>query len=363
MIFDWGREEVVVIRWFMAQRKPFPFSDFEPKWQEAWESSGAWRAKDPGEEGFDAAAKKAYVLDMFPYPSGDGLHMGHPLQKTACDVVARKLRMEGVNVLFPPGWDSFGLPAENYAVKTGQHPRVTTERNVANFTRQIKQLGFSYDWSREVATSDPDYYKWTQWIFLKIYDSWFDESCGKARPIAELEIPEEVRAAGDDAVRDFIDDHRLAYVHDAPVNWSPDLGTVLANEEVEEWTSKGFRVERRPMRQWMLRIRAYAQRLMDDLELLDWPEALKTMQRNWIGRSEGAVVRFSIFDFRLSIEVFTTRPDTLFGATYMVLAPEHSLVDQHRERGATRGRGGLSGEGRGEVGSGADGSGEGENRG
>jgi leucyl-tRNA synthetase len=312
----------------MAQRKPFPFSDFEPKWQERWEASGAWRAKNPGDADFDAAARKAYILDMFPYPSGSGLHIGHPLQKTACDVVARKLRMEGVNVLFPAGWDSFGLPAEQYAVKTGQHPRVTTEANIANFTRQIKQLGFSYDWSREVATSDPDYYKWTQWIFLKIYDSWFDEAAGRARPLAELEIPAVVRAAGEDAVREFVDSRRLAYVDEAPVNWSPDLGTVLANEEVEEWTSKGFRVERRPMRQWMLRIRAYAQRLIDDLDLLDWPEALKTMQRNWIGRSEGAVVRFSIFDFRFSIEVFTTRPDTLFGATYLVLAPEHPLVDK-----------------------------------
>ncbi|MGC1481795.1 MAG: leucine--tRNA ligase, partial [Chthoniobacterales bacterium] len=285
-------------------------------------------AKDPGEAGFDAAARKFYVLDMFPYPSGDGLHMGHPLQKTACDVVARKARMKGVNVLFPAGWDSFGLPAENYAVKTGQHPRVTTEANIANFTRQIKQLGFSYDWSREVATSDPDYYKWTQWIFLKIYDSWFDEVAGKARPIAELEVPADVTAAGDEAVRDFIDSRRLAFVDEQPVNWSPDLGTVLANEEVEEWTSKGFRVERRPMRQWMLRIRAYAQRLLDDLDLLDWPEALKTMQRNWIGRSEGAVVEFRIADFGFRIEVFTTRPDTLFGATYVVLAPEHPLVDE-----------------------------------
>ncbi len=311
----------------MAQRKPFPFTEFEPKWQERWEASGAWRAKDPGEAGFDPAARKAYVLDMFPYPSGDGLHMGHPLQKTACDVVARKLRMEGVNVLFPAGWDSFGLPAEQYAVKTGQHPRVTTRANVANFKRQIKQLGFSYDWSREVATSDPDYYKWTQWIFLKIYDSWFDEETGTARPLAELEIPADVRARGEDAVRDFIDSKRLAYVDEAPVNWSPDLGTVLANEEVDEWVGKGFRVERRPMRQWMLRIRAYAQRLIDDLDLLDWPDALKAMQRNWIGRSVGATVEFAICDSPLSIEVFTTRPDTLFGSTYLVLAPEHSLVD------------------------------------
>ncbi len=333
----WGAAGVVVIRWFMAQRKPFPFSDFEPKWQEAWEAAGAWRAKDPGEEGFDPAARKAYILDMFPYPSGNGLHIGHPLQKTACDVVARKLRMDGVNVLFPAGWDSFGLPAEQYAVKTGQHPRVTTEANIANFTRQIKQLGFSYDWSREVATSDPDYYRWTQWIFLKIYDSWFDEGTGKARPLAELPIPEDVRSAGEEAVRDFVDSKRLAYVDEAPVNWSPDLGTVLANEEVEEWTSKGFRVERRPMRQWMLRIRAFAQRLIDDLDLLDWPEALKTMQRNWIGRSEGAVVEFRIADFGLRIEVFTTRPDTLFGATYVVLAPEHPLVDEivgEEQRGA-----------------------------
>ncbi len=312
----------------MAQRKPFPFSDFEPKWQERWETSGAWRAKDPGEAGFDPNARRAYILDMFPYPSGNGLHIGHPLQKTACDVVARKLRMEGVNVLFPAGWDSFGLPAEQYAVKTGQHPRVTTEANIANFTRQIKQLGFSYDWSREVATSDPEYYKWTQWIFLKIYDSWFDETVGRARPLAELEIPADVTAAGEGAVRDFIDSKRLAYVDEAPVNWSPDLGTVLANEEVDEWVSKGFRVERRPMRQWMLRIRAFAQRLLDDLDLLDWPDALKAMQRNWIGRSVGAVVKFEVADHEGAVEVFTTRPDTLFGATYVVLAPEHPLVDR-----------------------------------
>jgi leucyl-tRNA synthetase len=312
----------------MLQRKPFPFSEFEPRWQQHWLESGAFRAPNPGEPNFDASKPKLYVLDMFPYPSGDGLHIGHPLQKTACDIVVRARRMQGWNVLFPAGWDSFGLPAEQYAVKTGRHPRVTTEKNIANFTRQIKQLGFSYDWDREIATSDPAYFKWTQWIFLKIYNSYFDEQEQKARPIEDLPIPAEIRAQGEEAVLDYIDSKRLAYVDEQPVNWSPDLGTVLANEEVEEWTGKGFRVERRPMRQWMLRIRCFAQRLLDDLSVLDWSESLKQMQRNWIGRSEGAIVSFAVSDASASIEVFTTRPDTLFGASYMVLAPEHPLVEQ-----------------------------------
>ena len=330
-----------------TQRKQFPFSDFEPKWQHCWLEDGSFRATDPGDPGFDPARPKTYILDMFPYPSGDGLHIGHPLQKTACDIVARQLRMRGHNVLFPAGWDSFGLPAEQYAIKTGQHPRVTTEANIANFTRQLKQLGFSYDWSREFATSEPDYYKWTQWIFLQIYGSYFDENEQKARPITQLPIPREIEALGAEAVRDYVDSKRLAYVDEQPVNWSPDLGTVLANEEVGEWTGKGFRVERRPMRQWMLRITAYAQRLIDELEPLDWPESLKLMQRNWIGRSAGALVEFRIAECEPSearqiaasnpegessrqsrIEVFTTRPDTLFGATYLVLAPEHPLVGQ-----------------------------------
>jgi len=309
------------------QRRQYPFAEFEPKWQTRWLESGVFRAKDPGEEGFDASHPKFYILDMFPYPSGEGLHIGHPLQKTACDIIARKKRMEGVNVLFPAGWDSFGLPAEQYAMKTGKHPARTTAANIANFKRQLNMLGFSYDWSREVATSDPDYYHWTQWIFLKLYDSYVDSETGRARPISELPIPDEIRAHGQEAVEEFVDDHRLAYVAEAPVNWSPDLHTVLANEEVEEWVGKGFTVERRPMRQWMLRITAYAQRLLDDLALLDWPESLKAMQRNWIGRSEGAEVRFET-EGRDEITVFTTRPDTLFGATYMVLAPEHPLVEK-----------------------------------
>jgi len=310
------------------QRRQYPFAEFEPKWQARWLEAGVFRAKDPGEEGFRSDQPKYYILDMFPYPSGEGLHIGHPLQKTACDIIARKKRMEGTNVLFPAGWDSFGLPAEQYAMKTGKHPAQTTAQNIANFKRQLNMLGFSYDWSREVATSDPDYYHWTQWIFLKLYESYVDAASGTARPISELPIPEEVREAGPDAIAEFIDDHRLAYVAEAPVNWSPDLNTVLANEEVEEWVGKGFTVERRPMRQWMLRITAYAQRLLDDLSLLDWPESLKSMQRNWIGRSEGAEVRFSTEAGDDVITVFTTRPDTLFGATYMVLAPEHPLVEK-----------------------------------
>ena len=311
-----------------TQRKQFPFSEFEPKWQSHWLETRAFRAVNPDDADFEQNKPKFYVLDMFPYPSGEGLHIGHPLQKTACDIIVRKRRMDGWSVLFPAGWDSFGLPAERHAVKTGQHPRITTEKSIANFTRQLQSLGFSYDWDREIATSDPAYYKWTQWIFLKIYNSYFDETDNRAHPIEELKIPAEITAKGEDAVRDYIDSKRLAYVDEQPVNWSPDLGTVLANEEVEEWKSKGHIVERRLMRQWMLRIRCYAQRLIDDLELLEWPESLKMMQRNWIGRSEGAIVTFQVGPEATPLEVFTTRPDTLFGATYMVLAPEHPLVDR-----------------------------------
>jgi leucyl-tRNA synthetase len=311
----------------MQTRRQFPFHEFEPRWQQFWAGHQTFRAANPGEPGSEKP--KCYILDMFPYPSGAGLHVGHPEGYTATDIVARYKRMRGYNVLHPMGWDSFGLPAEQYAVKTGTHPRATTAKNIATFTRQIHSLGFSYDWSREVATSDPAYYKWTQWIFLQIYNSFFDEKRNKARPISELSIPDEVRARGEDAVRDYRDSRRLAFVSEEPVNWCPGLGTVLANEEVIDGKSEvgGFPVERRPMRQWMLRITAYAPRLLDDLNALDWTESLKQMQRNWIGRSEGARVRFAIDGHGAALEVFTTRPDTLFGATYMVLAPEHPLVD------------------------------------
>jgi len=306
-------------------RKAFPFSEFEPKWQAEWEAKNAFRTPNPGDANFDASKPKYFVLDMFPYPSGNGLHVGHPEGYTATDIIGRFKKMSGFNVLHPMGWDAFGLPAEQYAIKTGTHPRVTTEANIANFTKQLKSLGFAYDWSREVNTTDPGYFKWTQWIFLKLYNSYVGDD-GKAHPVSELETQGLSRAE--------IDARRLAYVSEAPVNWCPELGTVLANEEVIDGKSEvgGHPVERRPMRQWMLRITAFAQRLIDELDGLDWPESIKLLQRNWIGRSEGAEVRFAIADLQSQISnpeitVFTTRPDTLFGATYMVLAPEHPLVE------------------------------------
>lgn len=304
------------------RRKQFPFDEFEPKWQRHWDDQKAFRTAGPGDADFDPSKPKYFVMDMFPYPSGAGLHVGHPEGYTATDIVARYQRRNGYNVLHPMGWDAFGLPAEQYAIKTGQHPRVTTEQNVDRFRAQLKRLGFAYDWDREVNTTDPNYFKWTQWIFLKLYHSYFDEETQKARPVAELE------AKG--LSREEIDARRLAYVSEAPVNWCPELGTVLSNEEVIDGKSEvgGFPVERRPLRQWMLRITAYAQRLIDELDGLDWPEGIKLLQRNWIGRSEGAEVNFKLSESDQSITVFTTRPDTLFGATYMVLAPEHALVDQ-----------------------------------
>jgi leucyl-tRNA synthetase len=301
---------------------PFPFEQFEPRWQHWWETHDTFRTPNPGEADFDVSRPKYYVLDMFPYPSGAGLHVGHPEGYTATDIIGRHKRMKGHNVLHPMGWDAFGLPAEQYAIKTGQHPRITTEKNIDGFRQQLKRLGFAYDWSREVNTTDPGYFKWTQWIFLQLYNSYVDETTGKARPISELE------AQGLD--RDAIDARRLAYVSEAPVNWCPELGTVLANEEVIDGKSEigGHPVERRPLRQWMLRITAFAQRLIDELDGLDWPESIRLLQRNWIGRSEGAEVKFQIDGLSETITVFTTRPDTLFGATYMVLAPEHRLVDE-----------------------------------
>src|SRR5881409_2935431 len=267
-------------------------------------------------KGFDSAKAKFYILDMFPYPSGAGLHVGHPEGYTATDIVARYKRMRGFNVLHPMGWDAFGLPAEQYAIKSGQHPAITTRQNVAKFKDQLKRIGFSYDWQREINTTDPRYYKWTQWIFLQIYNSWFNPATNKAEPISTYsgKNPNEVR---------------LAYVADVPVNWCPELGTVLANEEVVDGKSEvgGFEVVRRPMRQWVLKITAYADRLLEDLKLVDWPHSTLEMQKNWIGRSVGAEVDFPLAGVKGAIRVFTTRPDTLFGATYMVLAPEHPLVE------------------------------------
>jgi leucyl-tRNA synthetase len=314
------------------RRKQYPFPDFEPKWQRIWGEQKTFRVANPGEPGFDPAKPKFYVMDMFPYPSGEGLHVGHPEGYTATDILSRYKRMRGFNVLHPMGWDAFGLPAEQYAIKTGQHPSVTTAQNIARFKGQLIRIGLSFDWSREVNTTDPSYFRWTQWIFLQLYNSWFDPVKKKARPIAELEAERKAAHPDESADdrRECLDEHRLAYVAEAPVNWCPQLGTVLANEEVVDGKSEvgGFPVVRRPMRQWMLRITAYADRLQDELSGLDWPESIKLLQRNWIGRSEGAEVDFRLPRRKAKITVFTTRPDTLFGATYMVLAPEHELVDK-----------------------------------
>ncbi|PYI79812.1 MAG: leucine--tRNA ligase, partial [Verrucomicrobia bacterium] len=298
------------------RRKPYPFDQIEPKWQATWDERQLFHARNPGEKSFDPGKPKFYVLDMFPYPSGAGLHVGHPEGYTATDIIARYKRMRGFNVLHPMGWDAFGLPAEQYAIKTGQHPAITTRENVAKFKSQLKRIGFSYDWQREINTTDPIYYKWTQWIFLQIYNSWLNPETNRAEPISTY------RGTDPDTVR-------LAYVADVPVNWCPELGTVLANEEVVDGKSEvgGFPVVRRPMRQWMLRITAYAERLLNELEGLDWPAGIKLLQRNWIGRSEGAEIDFKIDKSDQKIRVFTTRPDTLYGGTFLVIAPEHSLVD------------------------------------
>ena len=350
-------------------RRQYPFHLIEPKWQQYWDKEQTFRAWNPGDvlpdnhpfgirhglEGKKVSASelppKYYILDMFPYPSGAGLHVGHPEGYTATDILARYRRAKGFNVLHPMGWDAFGLPAEQYAIKTGQHPRKTTEENIATFKRQIKSLGFSYDWTREVDTTDPDYFKWTQWIFLKLYNSWFNPETNKAEPIESLKYPDELQKSAselhsaetmdsqvqlsstlslDSRRREYRDSKRLAFVSEAPVNWCEELGTVLANEEVIDGKSEvgGFPVVRKPMRQWMLRITAFAERLLNDLDSIEWSHSLKEMQRNWIGRSEGASVGFQVSGSKFKIEVFTTRPDTLFGATYMVLSPEHKLVTE-----------------------------------
>ena len=320
--------------------------DIELRWQHWWDSHGTFEAPNPagplGDPAAVAGREKMFVLDMFPYPSGAGLHVGHPLGFIGTDVFSRYKRMAGYNVCYTMGFDAFGLPAEQYAVQTGQHPAITTAANIATMRRQLARLGLSHDKRRSIETTDPQYYRWTQWIFLQIFNSWYDTSAnngvGSARPIAELISAFEggSRATPDGRAwsslskgeqRSIVDDHRLAYVSEAPVNWCPGLGTVVANEEVtaDGRSERGnFPVFKRNMRQWMMRITAYADRLIDDLELLDWTDAIKTMQRNWIGRSEGARVRFA--SAAGDIEVFTTRPDTLFGATFMVLAPEHPFV-------------------------------------
>ena len=384
----------------------YDFQAIESRWQAYWAEHGTFRAPSPGERGFDPSRPKFYVLDMFPYPSGVGLHVGHPLGYIATDIVARYRRMLGDNVLHPMGFDAFGLPAEQYAIETGVHPRETTEKNIANMRRQLQRLGLSYDWDRELATTDVGYYRWTQWIFLQLYHAWYDpranEGRGAARPIDELVAAlqgedylidtdanlvwtgdeENLQAVGGDPIgvwkwheldagqqRRLLDEYRLAYLAEVPVNWCPNLGTVLANEEVtaDGRSERGNHpVEKRPLRQWMLRITKYADRLADELDQVDWPEPIKLLQRNWVGRSTGAEVDFAVAsnDFASNeprpsgsgvgesqqpetplphgrgssetITVFTTRPDTLFGATYMVLAPEHPLVaelvtDEQRE--------------------------------
>ena len=317
-------------------------TQIEAKWQDRWEAGRTFEAPNPAgpiaEPDKIAGRKKLFILDMFPYPSGAGLHVGHPLGYIATDVFGRYKRMTGFNVLHALGYDSFGLPAEQHAITTGVHPRENTESNIANMRRQLRRLGLAHDARRSVSTTDEAFYRWTQWIFLQVFNSWFDADKGKARPITELiaEFESGKRATGgkkwsDMSTREkkqLVNDHRLAYLADAPVNWCPGLGTILANEEV---TAEGrsdignYPVFKRNMRQWTMRITAYADRLLDDLDRLDWPESIKLMQRNWIGRSEGAHVRFA--SKAGDIEVFTTRPDTLFGATFMVLSPEHPLVD------------------------------------
>jgi len=300
----------------------YKFGQIEKKWQRFWQEHKTFRANN-----CDSSRPKYYVLDMFPYPSAAGLHVGHPEGYTASDIVARYRRMKGFNVLHPMGWDAFGLPAEQYAIETGTHPQATTRKNIDRMRQQIKSLGFSYDWDREVDTTDPNYYRWTQWIFLKFFNSYFDKAEQKAKPIEELPIPIGLSEA---EKQKYIDDRRLAYEDEVLVNWCPALGTVLANEEVVGGLSErgGHPVFRKPMRQWMLRITQYAERLLKDLDEVDWPESIKKLQQDWIGKSIGADVDFKVDGFDEIIRVFTTRPDTLFGATYMVMAPEHALVDK-----------------------------------
>jgi leucyl-tRNA synthetase len=341
--------------------------ELEIRWQNWWSEQGTYRQPNPGEPGFDGAKPKYYALDMFPYPSGAGLHVGHPEGYTATDIICRFKRMTGYNVLHPMGWDAFGLPAEQYAIQTGVHPEITTKKAIDNFRRQLQRFGFCYDWDREFGTIDKDYYKWTQWIFVKIYHSWFDPEAdggqGKARPINDLieefasgkrkvklnpdaaeytgagDLPDGTDAGAWDTLdtetrKAVVDSYRLAYLSQQTVNWCPKLGTALANEEVIDGRSErgGFPVFRKPLRQWMFRITAFADRLLRGLEDLDWPSSTKTQQSEWIGRSEGAEVDFPIIipggvDLGEKLRIFTTRPDTIYGATYMVVAPEHPLVE------------------------------------
>ena len=323
----------------------YNFGKIEAKWQNYWRENKIYHVD------INHHKPKFYVLDMFPYPSGSGLHVGHPLGYIASDIYARYKRLRGFNVLHPMGYDAYGLPAEQYAIQTGTHPAVTTEKNIKRYREQLDKIGFSFDWDREVRTNDPDYFKWTQWTFIQLFKSWFNKDTEKAEPIAQLvetfekegnaavnaaTTQEEIFTAGqwkqmnEEQQQETLMNYRLAYLSDTMVNWCPALGTVLANDEVKEGLSErgGHPVERKMMKQWQLRISAYAQRLLDGLDNLEWSDSIKEIQRNWIGRSEGASVIFNVKGFKDTIEVFTTRPDTLWGATFMVLAPEHELVDK-----------------------------------
>lgn len=310
----------------IIQEMDYNFSEIEKKWQKYWEDNKTFKTPEDLTN-----PNKCYVLDMFPYPSGAGLHVGHPEGYTATDIFSRYKRMKGYNVLHPMGWDAFGLPAEQYAIQTGTHPSITTKRNCDTFRRQIREIGLSYDWDREINTTDPGYFKWTQWIFIRLYNTWFDDKMQKGRPVSELEIPEEISRKGKIEVNRYINSRRLAYYDNAQVWWCPNCRIVCANEEVLADGSHekcGNRVLRKNLKQWMLRIPLYAERLLKGIDDLDWPEGIKDMQRNWIGRSTGAEVDFKIDGMEETLRVFTTRPDTLFGATYMVIAPEHELVEK-----------------------------------
>jgi leucyl-tRNA synthetase len=300
----------------------YNFHEIEKRWQKYWEENKTFKTPEDLTN-----PKKCYILDMFPYPSGAGLHVGHPEGYTATDIFSRYKRMKGFNVLHPMGWDAFGLPAEQYAIQTGTHPSITTKNNCDTFRRQIKELGLSYDWDKEINTTDPKYFRWTQWIFIQLYNTWFDDKLQKGRPIAELPLPENLSK---EEKTKYIDSKRLAYYANAQVWWCPSCRIVCANEEVLTDGSHekcGNRVEKKNLKQWMLRIPLYAERLLKGINTLDWPEGIKDMQRNWIGRSTGAEVDFKIDGLSEKLTVFTTRPDTLFGATYMVIAPEHQLTD------------------------------------
>jgi len=329
----------------------YHFNEIEANWQKYWADNQTFKADNI------STKPKYYVLDMFPYPSGAGLHVGHPLGYIASDIYARYKRHKGFNVMHPQGYDSFGLPAEQYAIQTGQHPAVTTEANIKTYRRQLDQLGFSFDWSREIRTSDPSYYKWTQWVFIQLFNSWYNKDSDKAEDITALtsifstEGNSNVNASADEGIEPFTADewnqfssekqqqillqYRLTFLSETEVNWCPALGTVLANDEIVNGVSErgGHPVVRKKMKQWSMRISAYAQRLLDGLQTIDWPQPLKDIQTNWIGRSVGAMVKFDVISNESeksqdSISVFTTRPDTIFGVSFMTIAPEHELVSK-----------------------------------